>query len=149
MRRSGGPEGAPSVAGFGVNALILSGLLNNKLGALAAYPLERLTMPDAHTWNLTSGAAHRLVGGEYFVVTDDRAFHHIHVSSAVALFRAFTQGPQTTHSLVSALVGQFEVAEDVATQDVNAFVAMLVERRLAARTQSLKPAHGDAVGVGE
>ncbi len=88
-------------------------------------------MSQESTWSLKPTAAHRLVGGEYFVVTGDRAFHHIHVPSAVTLFRELTAGPCTSGALVSALVHEFDVAEDVAAQDVQVFVATLVDRQLA------------------
>ncbi len=96
-------------------------------------------MSDESTWSLQAGAAHRLVGGEYFVVTDDRAFHHIHVPSAVALFRQLTLGPQTTDSLVTTLLSEFDVGEAVASRDVLAFVGTLTERQLVTCAGELNP----------
>ena len=90
-------------------------------------------MIDEAKWTLDEGAAYRLVGGEYFVVTADRAFHHIHVPSAVTLFEALVSGPQSGDALTRQLCGRFDVDEAAAGRDISMFLKMLVERGLASR----------------
>ena len=48
-------------------------------------------------------AAHRRVGGEYFVVTGDRAFHRLRLTTAVDLFEAIATRPQSRSDLVALL----------------------------------------------
>ncbi len=94
--------------------------------------------------SLHAGAAHRLVGGEYFIVTDDRSFHHVHVPTAVTLFGRLVSGPQTIGDLVDTLLQQFDVERSEAERDVQAFATTLVERRLAFQpTGVLGSAGGD------
>lgn len=82
-------------------------------------------------WSLHPGAAHREVGGEFFVVTDDRAFHHIHVPTAVDLFAALRSGHRTAGQLSELLCGTYEVTPEQARRDVSEFLQLLAERQIA------------------
>ena len=95
---------------------------------------------ETATWTLDPTAAHRLVGGEYFIVTADRAFHHVHVPSAVTLYGALAGGPKSQSELTDALCANYRVDREAAAQDVANFIRTLAERGLAAQA-----AGGDAV----
>lgn len=81
-------------------------------------------------------AAHRTVGGEIFVVTDDRAFHRISTPTAVDLFQALVAGGARRGDLVALLVARYQVQADQAGADVDAFLGSLVERRVAVRSDA-------------
>ena len=75
-------------------------------------------------------AAHRRVGGEYFVVTGDRAFHRLRLTTAVDLFEAIATRPQSRSDLVALLCSRYRVEADVAGRDLDAFLTDLVDRQL-------------------
>lgn len=78
-------------------------------------------------------AAHRLVGGEVFIVTDDRAFHRLDSPTAIDVFQALAEAPQgtTRAELVDLLVGRYQVSTEQAEADVDRFLHTLVERLVA------------------
>ena len=78
-------------------------------------------------------AAHRTVGGEIFVVTDDRAFHRISTPTAVDLFKALGTAGARRDDLVALLVGRYRVQAEQAGADVDEFLASLVGKRVAVR----------------
>ena len=84
-------------------------------------------------YHLHPQAAHRKVAGEIFVVTGDRAFHRLHAATAVELFDALSQAKAgaSVEELTRLLVQQYAVSEPQAREDVTAFLATLLERRLA------------------
>ena len=88
-------------------------------------------------------AAHRLVGGEVFVVTADRAFHRLHTPTAIDLFQRLAAGPVSAAELVSFLTARYAVSSTDAAGDVAAFLGTLLERRLAttaaAATETASP----------
>lgn len=96
-------------------------------------------------WTLEPTAAHRLVGGEYFVVTADRAFHHVHVPTAVTLYAELVTGPKSESELTDLLCAGYEVDRPTAQRDVTGFLGTLAERGLAARIDAdsaTKPTEG-------
>ena len=78
-------------------------------------------------------AAHRQVAGEIFVVTGDRGFHRLRVSTAVALFSALVVRPRSMAELVSLLCERFQVDVVQAEVDVNGFLQVLLQRQLVIR----------------
>lgn len=91
-----------------------------------------MPQPQASTaYTLHPAAAAREVAGEIFVVTDDRGLHRLEVPTAVTIFRSLMAGPASREALIARLVEDFEVDWDVAAGDLDQFVAVLVERRIA------------------
>lgn len=79
-------------------------------------------------------AAHRSVGGEVYVVTDDRAFHRLAVATAVDLFQTIVQqGGARREELVSLLVARYQVDPPRAGVDVDAFLQTMLDRHLLVR----------------
>ncbi len=72
--------------------------------------------------------AHRAVGPEVFLVTDDRAFHRLSSSTSVELFEKMKQGKCRRDELVATLTERYEVSPERAAEDVDAFLQMLLER---------------------
>lgn len=72
--------------------------------------------------------AHRAVGPEVFLVTDDRAFHRLSSTTAVELFEKLKQGECRRDELVATLTERYEVSPERAAEDVDAFLQSLLER---------------------
>ena len=81
-------------------------------------------------------AAHRVVAGEVFVVTGDRAFHRLHVATAIDLFGELAKNGASARELAAVLTERYQVSPTQADQDVQDFVATLLERQLAVLEQS-------------
>ena len=88
------------------------------------------------TYEIRSDAAVRAVAGEIFVVSDDRAFHHAHIPTAVDTLNALRQGPQTVAQLTELICSRYEVDAALAEQDVQRFLRLLVERQIAVVTDA-------------
>lgn len=89
-------------------------------------------MVDSRTrYVLHPQAAHRSVGGEVYIVTEDRAFHRLSTATAIDLFMALASGPSTRDDLVTLLCQRFQVSHDRAQQDVDTFLQTLVDRHVA------------------
>lgn len=97
-------------------------------------------MFDADTrFTLHPHAAHRTVGGEVFIVTDDRAFHRLESPTAIDLFQALARAvsagdgkPGASRAeLVHLLVGRYDVTPEQAAADVDEFLYTLLERMVA------------------
>lgn len=82
---------------------------------------------------LNPTAAAREVGGEVFIVTEDRGLHRLESATAVELFRALRAGTTRRDSLVERIVAEFDVSPEVAGADIDQFLETLVERRIAVR----------------
>ena len=78
-------------------------------------------------------AAHRCVGGEIFVVTDDRAFHRLLPGTAVDVFQAVVAGTTDAMALAKLIAERYEVAGDRAATDIRSFLDDLVSRRVLER----------------
>tara|TARA_B100001094_G_scaffold303930_1_gene332437 strand:+ start:153 stop:431 length:279 start_codon:yes stop_codon:yes gene_type:complete len=81
--------------------------------------------------NFNPEAAFRELAGELFIVTPDRALHHIALPSAVEIVKALRAGPVDQRTIVTQLVDRFEVTEARATTDVATFLQTLVEANIA------------------
>ena len=92
-----------------------------------------MTTSTENRYRLHPQAASRKVAGEVFVVTDDRAFHRLHVATSVALFDALagTANGVSPRELTELLLREFDVTPDQAAQDVADFLAALLARHLA------------------
>jgi hypothetical protein len=91
--------------------------------------------PANPTYKLHPTAAAREVAGEVFVVTDDRGLHRLEVPTAVTIFRALMAGVCDRNSLLDRVVAEFEVEREVAARDLDEFVEVLIERRIAVQYQ--------------
>ncbi len=98
------------------------------------------------TYSVHAAAALREVGGEFFIVTDDRSLHHIHTPTSVALFGALRGGDRTSIDLAALLHERFEVSDETAQRDVDRFLDDLVERRIIVR---IEPGQDTAEGVAD
>ena len=81
-------------------------------------------------YSVHAAAALREVGGEFFIVTDDRSLHHIHTPTSVALFGVLRGGSQTAGDLAALLHQRFDVSAETATEDVERFLEDLVQRQI-------------------
>lgn len=79
-------------------------------------------------------AAWRDVGGEVFVITDDRGFHRLRTPTASDLLRALAAGTGDPAALAAALTAKYQVDFGTARADVDAFLATLVAKRIAVST---------------
>jgi hypothetical protein len=75
-------------------------------------------------------AAHRRVGGEFFVVTSDRAFHRLRLSTAVDVFAAMVAAPSTHAELVALLCQRYQVDAEAAGRDLTAYLQDLLAKQL-------------------
>lgn len=82
-------------------------------------------------YSIRPDVAYREVAGEIFLVSDDRAFHHVHLPTAVDTVVALREGPKTEDTLVSLLTMRFDVDERTAREDLSVFLKLLVERNVA------------------
>ena len=73
----------------------------------------------------------RAVAGEVFLVSDDRAFHHAHLPTAVDIINALREKPRTAAELANLISDRYEVEPAQAARDVDTFLKMLVERMVA------------------
>jgi len=73
-------------------------------------------------------AAFREVGGEIFVVTADRTFHHLGPATSVEIFKFCRACARSEAEIVGRIVALFDVDEATAAMDVQRFVTQLVER---------------------
>ena len=89
---------------------------------------------ESPTYSVCATAALRQVGGEFFIVTDDRALHHIHTPTSVALFGALRGGGLSARDLSALLHERFEVSAETARRDVEKFLEDLVERQIVVRS---------------
>lgn len=93
----------------------------------------------AGRYRLHPQAAHRLVGGEVFIVTGDRRFHRLKARTAVDLFSQLAKAAESgcdAAQLVDLLVGRYNVAAAQAAADVNQFISDLVQREIAIAIQA-------------
>lgn len=88
---------------------------------------------------LHPNAAWRDVGGEVFVITDDRAFHRLRTATAADLLRALAAGTGEPEALVSTLTAKYQVDVVAARADVDRFLATLVAKRIAVATTEVGP----------
>ncbi|MBI5608612.1 MAG: PqqD family protein [Deltaproteobacteria bacterium] len=102
-------------------------------------PQPQATPQAITAYTMHPAAAAREVAGEIFVVTDDRGLHRLEVPTAVTICRSLMAGPADREALVAQLVADFEVEWDVAARDLDAFVALLVERRIAVQCAPTPP----------
>ncbi len=102
-------------------------------------PVSNATLPSDGTgerFRLHPQAAHRLVGGEVFIVTGDRRFHRLQSRTAVDLFNQLVKAAQSgaeQTQLVDLIVGRYDVAAAEAEADVAQFIRDLVQRDIAIR----------------
>lgn len=78
-------------------------------------------------------AAHRCVGGEVFVVTDDRAFHRLLPGTAVDVFEAIAAGTADAVALAGLVAARYDVGLARALADILLFLDELVVRRVLER----------------
>ena len=79
---------------------------------------------------LNPDAAYREVAGEVFIVTPDRALHHLSLPTAVTIVQTLRAGPVDAPAIVSAVTARFDVDEARAHADVSAFLKTLMERAI-------------------
>jgi len=90
--------------------------------------------PDPRArYTLHPQLAHRAVGPEVFLITDDRAFHRLSSSTAVELFEKLKQGACRRDELVAMLTDRYEVSPEHAARDIDAFLQVLLERLVIVR----------------
>ncbi|GEM_PF-2995880 len=85
-------------------------------------------------YQLKPSAAIREVAGEIFVVTEDRAFHHAHVPTAIDALAALRESSRTLDELVELIAGRYNVEPDQARADLTDFLATLEQRRIVQTT---------------
>ncbi len=83
---------------------------------------------ELQTLRLRSDIAFRVVSGEGFLVTADRAMHRVASASGVAILEALAARPQTRAELYAALVSRFRGAPEQIERDTDAFLTSLVAR---------------------
>jgi len=88
----------------------------------------------APLWRLRQGAAWRDVGGEVFVITEDRAFHRVRTASGADILRAIAAAPVTADSLAELVVARYAVDRPTAARDIERFLADLDRLGIAAIT---------------
>ncbi len=87
------------------------------------------TMPDlVYSWN--PQVSYRVVGGEVFIITVDRAFHRVQVPSAVDIVLALSQAPKVLSELVILVTTKYRVEKAQATADLEAFLQLLVAQQI-------------------
>ena len=82
-------------------------------------------------------AAWRSVGGELFVITEDRAFHRVAAPTAVDLVRRLAQSAATPAELADQLVRDYQVDAATAQRDVATFVDALLHKHIAIAVQAI------------
>lgn len=82
-------------------------------------------------YRLRDDAARREVGGEFFIVTADRAMHRIAAKSGVSVLRLLAEQPHSVAELATALAPRFDADFETIRADVEAFVATLRARGIA------------------
>lgn len=88
------------------------------------------TSPEFVRYCVHPQAAHRRVGGEFFVVTGDRAFHRLRLPTAVDAFAAIVAAPSTHAELVALLCGRYQVDAEAAGRDLAAYLQDLLAKQL-------------------
>lgn len=87
-------------------------------------------------YRLRDDAARREVGGEFFIVTADRAMHRIAAQSGVSVLRLLAERPHSVAELTAALAPRFDADMATIRTDVETFVATLQARGIALEVAS-------------
>ena len=87
-------------------------------------------------FSLHPKVAVRAVAGEIFLVSDDRAFHHAHLPTAIDALSALREAPRTADELVELITSRYAVDDDTARQDVSEFLQILQERLIVVTTDA-------------
>ncbi len=95
------------------------------------------------TYQIAQGIAFRLVGGEAFIVTPNRAMHRVRSKSGVTILAELRSGPQTRDALVASMRAQFRGDSETITATVDAFVAQLVAQEIITVSQDAEGFDGD------
>ena len=80
--------------------------------------------------------AYRAIAGELFVVSEEGAFHHAHLPTAVDILSSLRDTPQSTEELVALITKKYNVETATAGQDVKEFLEMLQTRKIVVTTKS-------------
>ena len=77
---------------------------------------------ETGAYSIHPQAAFREIEGEVFIVTPDNHFHNLSDPVAAAIWRACDERPRTMDELVVLITERFDVTEQTAREDLEAFL---------------------------
>lgn len=89
-------------------------------------------------YTLHPKVAFRAVAGEIFLVSDDRAFHHAHLPTAIDALKALRMAPQSEDDLVALVTHRYSVDATTARADIRGFLQILRDRMIVVATETLE-----------
>lgn len=95
-----------------------------------------MTSEEQTTYRVHPLASHRVVGGEVFIVTADRAFHRLSVPTAVDAFLEIAKGTVRRAELDALIVARYRVSTQQAHEDVGAFLQSLLDKQVIVATET-------------
>lgn len=82
-------------------------------------------------YKLADNVAWRIVDGEVFAITADGTLHTIANETGLVIWSLLAEGPIIVDAVAKAMVEQFEVDLEPATNDVAEFLDLLVQKGVA------------------